>query len=218
MIAARLNGPADFAGWRREARRLALARVQPENVAWLTGEDDAGLFATDSTAPAEGEGPALTVSRRFIDLAENVVCHRDAGRFVLLHRLLLRLQDEPRLLDNAADFDIARAEAMARSVRRDLHKMTAFVRFRAVSGADENGPFIAWFEPEHFILERAAIFFTGRFAGMIWSIMTPQGSLHWDGATLQLGPAASKADAPDTDAMEAYWLTYYANILSLIHI
>ena len=214
MIAARLNGPADFAGWRREARRLALAGVQPEAVAWLTSEDDAGLFMMENAAPVAGGSAALTVSRRFIELAENVVCHRDAGRFVLLHRLLLRLQDEPRLLDNAADSDIARAEAMARSVRRDLHKMTAFVRFRAVSGADEDGPFIAWFEPEHFILERAASFFTGRFGGMVWSIMTPQGSLHWDGSALQLGPAASKADAPDGDAMEAYWLTYYANIFN----
>ncbi|WP_377848758.1 UdgX family uracil-DNA binding protein [Bosea sp. UC22_33] len=214
MIAARLNGPADFAGWRREARRLALAGIQPEAVAWLTTEDDAGLFAMENAAPVVDESTALTVSRRFIELAESVVCHRDACRFVLLHRLLLRLQDEPRLLDNAADADIARAEAMARSVRRDLHKMTAFVRFRAVSGAGEDGPFIAWFEPEHFILERAARFFTGRFAGMIWSIMTPQGSLHWDGLTLQFGPAASKADTPDGDAMEAYWLTYYANIFN----
>nr|WP_052232571.1 UdgX family uracil-DNA binding protein [Methylobacterium sp. ZNC0032] len=214
MIAARLNGPADFAGWRREARRLALAGVQPEAVAWLTGEDDAGLFAMENLAQVEGGSIALTVSRRFIELAENVVCHRDTGRFALLHRLLLRLQDEPRLLDNAADGDIARAEAMARSVRRDLHKMTAFVRFRAVSGAGDDGPFIAWFEPEHFILERAASFFTGRFAGMIWSIMTPQGSLHWDGTALRIGPAASKADAPDGDAMEAYWRTYYAAIFN----
>ena len=168
----------------------------------------------ENPAPVVGESTALTVSRRFIELAENVVCHRDAARFVLLHRLLLRLQDEPRLLDNAADADIARAESMARSVRRDLHKMTAFVRFRAVSGAGEEGPFIAWFEPQHFILERAASFFMGRFAGMIWSIMTPQGSLYWDGTALQFGPAASKTDAPDGDAMEAYWLTYYANIFN----
>lgn len=214
MIAARLNGPADFAGWRREARRLALAGIRPEAVAWLTGEDGADLFATERIPPADAESAALTVPRRFIELAESVICHRDAGRFALLHRLLLRLQREPRLLEDSVDPDVARADAMARSVRRDLHKMTAFVRFRAVSGAGENGPFIAWFEPEHFILERAAAFFTARFGTMIWSIMTPQGSLHWDGTVLQLGAAACKADAPDGDAMETYWLTYYANIFN----
>ena len=57
----------------------------------------------------------------------------------LLGADLLRLQDEPRLLDNAADSDIARAAAMARSVRRDLHKMTAFVRFRRVEARDGKG-------------------------------------------------------------------------------
>jgi DNA polymerase len=215
VIAARLSGPADFAGWRREARRLALAGIKPEAVTWLTGQDEAGLFAAVVAMLPEGDGTlTLTVPRRFLELAESVICHRDSGRFALLHRLLLRLQREPRLLEDSVDRDVAQAAAMARSVRRDLHKMTAFVRFRAVAGAGEDGPFIAWFEPEHFILERAAAFFTARFAGMTWSIMTPQGSLHWDGKALQFGPAAHKAEAPDGDAMEAYWLTYYASIFN----
>ena len=214
MIAARLNGPADFAGWRREARRLALAGIQPEAVDWLTSEDDAGLFAMENATPVAGGSTALTVSRRFIELAENVVCHRDAGRVFFINRLRRRFHYEPPLLENHTDAELPTAQAMARSVRRDLHKMTAFVRFRAVSGASEDGPFIAWFEPEHFILERAAAFFTARFGTMIWSILTPQGSLHWDGVALQYGPAASKADAPDGDAIEAYWLTYYASIFN----
>lgn len=218
MIAARLAGPADFAGWRREARRLALAGIAPAAVAWLVGEEEqGGLFgpALEEAAAPAAEGRAeLTVPRRFLELAQTVICHRDSERHGLLYRLLLRLQAERGLLEVAVDGDVARAEAMAKSVRRDIHKMTAFVRFRAVEGAGENGPFIAWFEPEHFILERAASFFTGRFSVMQWSILTPQGSLHWDGAALQVGPAATKADAPDDDAMEAYWRTYYAGIFN----
>lgn len=217
MIAARLAGQADFDGWRREARRLALAGIGPEAVAWLVGEEAGGLFSDSFEEAADGQDgqPAgLTVPRRFMALAETVICHREPERFNLLYRLLLRLQTESGLLDVAVDGDVARAEAMARTVRRDLHKMTAFVRFRAVEGAGENGPYIAWFEPEHFILERAASFFTGRFSSMQWSILTPQGSLHWDGSNLQIGPAASKSDAPDDDAMEDYWRTYYANIFN----
>jgi DNA polymerase len=218
MIAARLAGPADFEGWRREARRLALSGIGPDAVAWLVGEEEqGGLFAPalQEAMPPEAQGQAgLSVPRRFMELAETVICHRDPERFGLLYRLLLRLQGEPGLLGVAVDGDVARAEAMARSVRRDVHKMTAFVRFRAVEGAGENGPFIAWFEPEHFILERASSFFTGRFAAMQWSILTPQGSLHWDGSALRIGPAATKADAPDDDAMEAYWRTYYAGIFN----
>lgn len=215
MIAARLSGPADFAGWRAEARRLALADVPPHEVDWHWESGEQDLFEAEA-APAlpTQRHRDLTVPRRFIELAEAVICHRDGGRFALLYRLLLRLQQEPALLDDSVDADVARAEAMARSVRRDLHKMTAFVRFRAVSGAGENGPFVAWFEPEHFILERAAAFFTGRFAAMCWSILTPHGSLHWDGETLRHGPAASRAEIPDDDRMEAYWRSYYASIFN----
>jgi len=215
MIAARLSGPADFAGWRAEARRLAQAGAAPEDVEWNWGEGGGGLFgAGDALAPAQAQPCDLTVPRRFLDLAETVICHRDGGRFALLYRMLLRLQQEPALLDDSVDADVARAQAMARSVRRDLHKMTAFVRFRAVAGAGEGGPFVAWFEPEHFILAPAATFFTARFAAMCWSILTPQGSLHWDGETLLHGPPARRAEVPDDDRMEDYWRTYYASIFN----
>ena len=40
---------------------------------------------------------------------------------------------------------------MAEQVRRDIHKMRAFVRFREVT--DDAGPrYVAWFEPEHHIV------------------------------------------------------------------
>lgn len=214
MIAARLSGPADFAGWRAEARRLAQGSVPPDNIDWSYEDGNDDLFDMQGQPqPAVGHRE-LTVPRRFIALAEAAICHSDRGRFSLLYRLLWRLQQQPALLDDSVDADVARTEAMARSVRRDLHKMTAFVRFRAVSGGGEDGPFVAWFEPEHFILERAAGFFTARFAAMFWSILTPQGSMHWDGETLRFGPPASRADIPDDDRMEAYWRTYYASIFN----
>lgn len=215
MIAARLSDPADFATWRVEARRLAQAGVAAQDVAWHCGDEEAELFgAVLSEAVPASPHRDLTVPRRFLDLAEMVTCHRDPGRFALLYRMLLRLQREPALLTDSVDADVARAEGMARAVRRDLHKMTAFVRFRAVADAGEDGPFVAWFEPEHFILERAAAFFTARFAAMCWSILTPQGSLHWDGGTLRHGPAATRAEIPDDDRMEGYWRTYYAGIFN----
>ena len=163
----------------------------------------------DSTAGVE-----LTVPRDFPELARTVVCHRDAGRFDLLYRLLLRLQREPTLLRIVTDDDVHRANAMAKAVRRDLHKMTAFVRFREVVGPDGAEAFVAWFEPEHHIVERVSRFFVERFAAMHWSILTPLRCLHWDGAALHIGEGASRADAPDDDAMEAYWRTYYANIFN----
>ena len=76
---------------------------------------------------------------------------------------------------------------MAKAVRRDLHKMHAFVRFRRVDGEDRER-FVAWFEPEHFILEATAPFFVDRFRALDWTILTPIGSVHWDGERLAFGP------------------------------
>ncbi|KPF66305.1 DNA polymerase [Bosea sp. AAP35] len=212
---ARLAHPADFEGWRQQARALALAGVAPAQIDWRIGDADAGLFA-DAAVPLPEPKPGieLTVPRDFPELARLVVCHRDAGRFDLLYRLLLRLQSQPALLRVLTDDDVHKANAMAKSVRRDLHKMTAFVRFRQVEGPDGAEAFVAWFEPEHHIVERVSRFFVERFASMRWSILTPLRSLHWDGATLHIGEGASRADAPDDDAMEAYWRTYYANIFN----
>jgi DNA polymerase len=213
MIVAHLDGPADFAGWRAQARRLAASRVPPAEIVWQVGDGAGDLFAGDDAAPA-GPDARLSVPRGFIDLGEEVVCHRDPERFGLLYRLLLRLQDEPRLLAVATDADVHRTEAMARAVRRDMHKMTAFVRFREVVDADGHTAFVAWFEPEHFILERVSSFFVKRFASMRWSILTPRRSMHWDGERLLFADGATRAEAPDGDAMEAYWRTYYANVFN----
>lgn len=214
-VLARLAQPADFEGWRQQARALALAGIAPGRIDWRIGDEPAGLFADVAMpVPDPNPGVELTVPRDFPELARLVVCHRDAGRFDLLYRLLLRLQSESALLRIVTDDDVHRAHAMAKSVRRDLHKMTAFVRFREVEGPDGGEAFVAWFEPEHHIVERVSRFFVERFAAMRWSILTPLRSLHWDGKTLHLGEGAGRSDAPDDDAMEAYWRTYYANIFN----
>jgi DNA polymerase len=44
---------------------------------------------------------------------------------------------------------------------------------------------------------------------MRWSILTPQGALHWDGKELTFSAGVSKADAPTGDALEDWWRTYY---------
>ena len=40
---------------------------------------------------------------------------------------------------------------------------------------------MAWFEPDHYIVERNGAVLRGAFAAMHWAILTPRGSLHWDG-------------------------------------
>ncbi|MBB6468270.1 DNA polymerase [Aminobacter lissarensis] len=202
--AVHLAGPTDFDGWRDTARRLVSNEVRPEDIEWHVGGK-----ATELPAPV----PAveLKVSRDFIDRAAIVTCHSDSERFALLYRMLWRQRSEPHLLHIASDPDVRRFEAMEKAVRRDEHKMHAFVRFRKI-GDDER--FVAWFEPEHFIVELAAPFFVRRFTGMHWAILTPHGSAEWDRERLALGPGASKDDAPTADPSEEMWRTYFTSIFN----
>jgi len=205
-----LESETDFSGWRDAARRLALNEIGPEDVSWYVA---AGTDQMRSDLPAVPQGAQLVVSRDFIDRAETAFCHCDPSRFAFLYRLLCRLRAEPKLLAIASDPDTRRLEAMEKAVRRDSHKMHAFVRFRKIGDGTEER-YVAWFEPDHFIVERNADFFVRRFTGMRWTILTPHASADWDGERLAIGPGAAKADAPAQDDTEALWRTYFENIFN----
>jgi DNA polymerase len=211
MRVVALAAEDDFDGWRDAARSLAAARIDPSDVVWQVGDQPADLFGDEAVLPAAA--PELRVSRRFVSLAREAILHSDPQRFALLYTLLTRVIARPGSIEDKADPLLRRLDDMAKSVRRDIHKMRAFLRFREV--ADDTGPrFIAWFEPDHHIVRANARFFVDRFHTMRWSILTPEVSLHWDGKTLSEGPGASKADAPQDDPVEAVWKTYYASIFN----
>ena len=204
--------------WRREARALLAAGVPPESVQWQAGDQHDLLSSAVDAPPQVGAAKSSAtphrVSRAFIELAEIVLAHSDPHRHALLYRLLWRqAQGERELLRIATDDDVAWAFNAAKAVRREKHKMKAFVRFREVKAPD-GSVFVAWFEPEHDVLPLVAPFFVRRFAGMRWSILTPRRSAHWDGKTLVLGTGAQRGDAPGDDALEDLWRTYYANIFN----
>lgn len=204
-----LAGPTDFSGWRDAARQLVLAGIGPEDVLW----SEAATVCPSTALPAVAPGAELRIPRAFVERAQTVICHADPERFAFLYRLLWRLKGDAHLLEIASDPDIRRFEAMEKAVRRDSHKMRAFVRFRKI-GDGEQERFAAWFEPDHFIVERNAPFFVRRFTGMRWAIFTPRGSVDWDGERLAVGPAAAKAAAPTEDATETLWRTYFENIFN----
>ena len=209
MRLIRLAHETDFDGWRAAARALRGAGVPPEQVRWIVGES-AELFGDEG--PPDGPAQAFVVPREFVDLAEAVICHRAEDRFALLYRLLWRLAAEPALLKTPVDADVAKAEGYRRQVEQATHKMHAFVRFRAVEG--EPDTFVAWFEPAHRVVERAAPFFVERFANLRFSILTPERSAHWDGETLRFTEGAGVGDVPSGDALEEAWRTYYASIFN----
>ncbi|RYY24489.1 MAG: DUF4130 domain-containing protein [Sphingomonadales bacterium] len=199
----------DFEGWRDAARALAGARVPPSDVVWQIGDRPVDLFGDEAVLESANPRP-FKVPRAFLDLAQTVILHSDPQRFALLYTLLAGLIEQPKRIDDHADPLVRRLEEMAKGVRRDIHKMRAFVRFREI---DEEGDtrYVAWFEPEHHIVRANARFFVDRFANMRWSILTPELSIHWDGEALSEGPPATKSDAPDGDPVEDIWKTYYAS-------
>jgi DNA polymerase len=218
MFRYSLRGRGDLDEWRDAARGFMSAGIAPEFIEWRTMDDADGLFGFDDNRLPEPAvpPPKINVQPSFIHLAEAVLCHSDPTRFTLLYRLLFRLFHSHGLLNMATDPDVTAARLMAKSVGRDYHKMTAFVRFKEVplaEGMPGRRRFVAWFEPDHFIVARVAPFFQRRFTDMDWMILTPKGSASWDGEDLRTtdDPAEKPKLRDDTDEL---WRTYYASIFN----
>ena len=212
MYSAQVEPSWSLEAWRVCARAALRVGVAPEALDW--SDDDARSLLT---APSVLDAPALHEAPRvpgaFLNLAARVLAHREPQRHALMYRLLWRIaQGETALIENTLDADVHRARDLAKSVQRDMHKMKAFVRFRAVAGEDE--AYIAWFEPEHRIVDLVAPFFMRRFAGMRWAILTPYRRVLWDGEALHFGEGARFDEAPAADAHETLWQAYYANIFN----
>lgn len=214
MHAIRLSGLNDFDEWRAAARGLLLAAVPPEAVSWADPMAPEDLFGSADLPIRVTERRVGTVPQRFIEWATAGICHVDPERFALLYRLLWRLQKDPHLMTVRSDADVARLDRLVSAVRRDSHKMKAFVRFKSIVDDSGRERFVAWFEPEHYVLERVAPFFVRRFTGMMWAIVTPYRSAFWDGETLEFGPGGEKSDVPVEDALEPVWKSYFASIFN----
>jgi probable DNA metabolism protein len=205
-----LKEGADLGGFQRALRQLLAADVAPPDVAWIIG--DTPSLLGDAVC---GEAPPITLPRSVVEAIEDVVCHRDPQRYALLHSLVWRfLHGERAVLAMHNDPLVHRIEMLRKAIRRDLHKMHAFLRFRCVAGPGGTERFVAWFEPGHFIVEATAAFFVDRFRGLVWLILTPVGSLHWDREHLLIGPPGRRGDTPDGDGFEAGWCSYYESVFN----
>jgi DNA polymerase len=206
-----LASETDCAGWKAAARRLRIAGVEPASARFVTaGSVQDGLFDIDGEAGAVPADGAFVVPRAFVETAGDLILHRAPDRFDLMYRLLWRLRDEPDLMRVVSDPDVAAAAERVKNVHRAAHKMKAFVRFRETRDADGER-WVAWFEPAHRVLEKTAPFFARRFSTMQWSILTPDGTAHWDGDALTFGPPGRQDEAPQEDEVEDFWRTYYAS-------
>ena len=205
-----------FEAWRESARELLALRVPPSEVLWTDDAQEPALFG-----PSNENLPRVAVPNvpsAFLDMARSVAAHTDARRWSVLYRVLWRLSygEERHLLAISTDPDMRQVQQWWKAIGRDIHKMHAFVRFRLVGNDAITGreQFVAWFEPEYRIVRLAAGFFEKRFAGMDWSILTPHECVHWDGSAIHFTPGVSRSAAPDDDALDDLWRTYYRSIFN----
>ncbi len=199
----------NFEEWREVARKLLTAGVLPNELHWSGSAPS--LF--ENTNPNLPTG-TVNVPKEYLELAKTVALHRSEERWALLYRVLYRITaGERNLLKLHIDDDVRQLRLMEKAVNRDLHKMTAFVRFRKVEGVEPE-QYVAWHRPDHYIVERIAPWFAARFGSMRWSILTPGRSAHWDLEKLTFGPGVPRSEAPEGDVLEDLWKDYYASIFN----
>lgn len=199
-----------FQSWRAAARVLISADINPGDIIWCP-PGQSSLFETFGNE--SGKGLRVNVPPEFLELAETAACYDSAEKWSLLYRVLFRLVHEGRnLLQIESDPDVLQARLMEKAVSKDVHKFHAFVRFRRVS-CEGDELFVAWHEPHHFTVERAAPFFCRRFGNMKFSIFTPKGCVHWDRRRSTFSSGVERISQID-DGTEDFWLTYYRSIFN----
>ena len=209
-----LPSPDAVTEWRDAARALVRAGVPPEDVTWAVAGEGADLLASDAPLPPPHPGVEVRASKAFLEAVRQGLLHSDPERWALAYDILWRMQSSPRLMEDRSDRAVSRLHTLVRNVRRDEHKMRAFVRFRKVETDGPREAYVSWFEPEHHIERANAPFFAQRFAGMDWTIVTPRLAIHWDGSAITYGQGGGREYVPDEDAAEETWRTYYRSIFN----
>jgi probable DNA metabolism protein len=199
-----------LAVWREKARIAISLNIDPDKLSWNEGAD--GLFSANPL-PLVGSDKEIRVAPAFFDLVKSVIWHSDPQRFSMLYRALWRVVHADGHPLSPVDSLGAKLHRMAKSVRRDIHKMHAFVRFQEMPSEGERRRFVAWFEPDHFIVEPGSRFFANRFADMDWMIATPSLCASFDGDWVKFAKFTGKPLLPGDD-IATLWGTYFSNIFN----
>ncbi|HBK07664.1 MAG TPA: uracil-DNA glycosylase [Acetobacteraceae bacterium] len=188
-----LRTETDWDGWRRATRALVQAGVEPGALTWAVGDD---------AQPLPGAAGTFHVPRALVSVASVAIQAREPERFGLLYSLVWRINAGEKVLEDETDPDLSLVRRMALSVRADAHRMRTNMRYLPV--ADDGGiRYLGWFEPAHFVLPANAQLLARRYPHLPLSIVTPDGSAHWDGSSLLF--SAGLRHAADDEALQAWW-------------
>lgn len=197
----------NFEEWRNFARTCCLANIRPEEINWHNQELQHSLF-TDNFISAQLDGH-LKVSPTFINFAKTISYHSSSKRWNMLYEALWRItHSEKHLLALSTDPLVQALNQMHNAVKRDAHKAKAFIRFKELQ-QDDNYRYVAWHEPDHRILKIIGPFFARRYSDMIWSVFTPEESMHWDLKALRFAEGSSKDKIERQDEIDELWKDYY---------
>jgi uracil-DNA glycosylase len=199
-----LQSETDWDGWRAASRALVLAGVPPDQVRWRVTPEGGAL--------PKGDG-SFSISRALVALAGLAIQARDPRRFDVLYRLVWRAHKGERVLEDRADPDTRLAQGLGLAVRAEQHRMRTQLRYLDARER-EGGRYIGWYKPAHFVLEADAQTLARRFPQLAVSILTPEGSAHWDKGGLQFGPGVDPASVTDDTGLLAYWRAYGTELLS----
>lgn len=169
-------------GFRAVVRALLAEARAPDSVTITEARaSQRSLFSepAPSSVRASETAPApVALSRAMVSIIELVLCHRDPARLDALYRVVYRFAfGDRRVLERETDPDVRALRLYERALRRDIHKMHAFVRFRLARGEPER--YVAFYEPDHRVLRRAIEHFVSRFGDRDFSIFTPDESAHY---------------------------------------
>lgn len=215
-----------LSSWQSAARELLHNSVSPTQIIWRERSSaQTSLFSQD-TPPSSSrpepctkhtaqqrnphsDRPTIKVPKRFLDIARRVALHNNPRRWALLYSVLWRVVHQDRnLLSIRVDDEVHQLLRMHWEVGADAHRMKSLLRFRRVQ---ENGQdtYIAWYEPDHFVVPMVAPHFVDKFASMHWAILTSDCCAYWDGSQLRFSAGVDRSRAPQDDQLEELWKTFY---------
>lgn len=209
MRCVRIDG--GFADWRDKARTLLHEGVPPDYVSWRDELMPADLFAEEAMA-RYAPGAQVTVPRAVLEQLEQAARFRVPERWALLYRILWRVAQGDAAAVLPGDRDGSELQQRLKAVGREIHQLHAFLRFVPLKG-DGLPDYVAWYEPEHEVLEPACTHFAERMGRHSWLIATPRDGVWFDGGAFDCRREAPDewkrlARTPDPEG-ERLWMAYY---------
>ena len=124
-----------------------------------------------------------------------------------------RRREAERTANDRGDDDTRIVHEAAYKAGHEIHRIMGLLRF----SPDEAGTFIAYCEPDHFIIPALAEYFTARFAETAWLIIDKKRKLFLsrkpgETARLALSPPDFVRQAENQDEWEELWKHYHKTI------